>query len=185
MRYMLLLIVGLFFALAPPGFAEQKYERSVVNINVPDVVLQNQNGQRVRLKELLASDRPVIVDFIYGTCTTICPILSAGFSNFQKKLGADSQRVHLVSITIDPEHDTPPVMKQYLERYRAKPGWDFLSGRRQDVERVMTAFDAYFRDKMDHEPLNFIRTGKDGSWVRLYGLMSSRDFLNEFDKAVN
>lgn len=183
MKYWMLLIFGLFYVLTPPAFAEPKYDRKVVNIDVPDVVLFNQDGRRVHLKQLLASDKPVIVDFIFGTCTTICPILSAGFSNFQKRL-KDSSQVELVSISIDPENDTAPVMKKYLQRYRAKPGWEFLSGRRQDIERVMTAFDAYFRDKMDHEPLNFIRTD-DGRWVRLLGLMSSRDFRHEFNKAVN
>ena len=174
---MLLLIFG-----STAQASQQSYERSIENYKIPDVVLINQNGERVRLKKLLDSDKPVVVDFIYGTCTTICPVLSAGFSNLQKKLGSDSDKVHLVSITIDPENDTPQVMKTYLERYRAKPGWDFLTGSRQDINQVMNAFDSYFRDKMDHKPLTFIRSPEGNSWVRLYGLMSGRDFLKECEK---
>ena len=162
--------------------AAPRYERSVEAYAMPDVVLVNQDGDKVRLKKLLESDKPLIVDFIYGTCTTICPVLSAGFSHLQRKLGDESEKVHLVSITIDPEHDTPRVMKKYLERYRAKPGWDFLTGSRRDIDRVMSAFDAYFRDKMDHKPLTFIRSPEDGKWVRLYGLMGSRDFMKECQK---
>ena len=162
--------------------AAPRYERSVEAYAMPDVVLVNQDGDKVRLKKLLESDKPLIVDFIYGTCTTICPVLSAGFSHLQRKLGDESEKVHLVSITIDPEHDTPRVMKEYLERYRARPGWDFLTGSRRDIDRVMTAFDAYFRDKMDHKPLTFIRSPEDGKWVRLYGLMGSRDFMKECQK---
>jgi len=161
-----------------------QYKKSSVAITVPDEVLINQDGEKVRLKDFLNDPaQPVVVDFIYGTCTTICPILSAGFANLQRKLGGDSRKVRLVSITIDPEHDTPKVMKEYLERYHARPGWDFLTGSRASIENVMREFDAYFPDKMSHLPLNFIRQPGDGKWVRLYGLMSSGDFMNECQQA--
>lgn len=162
-----------------------RYERTVEKYVIPDVVLINQNGDKVRLKSLLESGEPVAVDFIYATCTTICPILSAGYANLQRKLGTDTAKVHLVSITIDPENDTPPLLKEYLAKYQAKPGWEFLTGSRRDIDRVMTAFNAYFRDKMDHKPLTFIRVPKDGSWVRLYGLMSGIDFIDEYQRAGN
>lgn len=162
--------------------ASTRYQRTVESYTTPDVMLTNQNGERIRLRSLLDTDQPVVVDFIYGTCTTICPVLSAGFVNLQRKLGADSEKVRLVSITIDPEHDTPQILKEYLERYRGQPGWDFLTGSRQDIDRVMNSFDAYFRDKMDHKPLTFIRSPENGKWIRLYGLLSSRDFLKECQK---
>jgi protein SCO1/2 len=160
-----------------------KYRRTVESFKVPDVVLVNQDGKKVRLRSLLETDKPVVVDFIYGTCTTICPVLSAGFASLQKRLGDDSSKVRLVSITIDPENDTPRVMKDYLERYHAKPGWEFLTGSRDDIDDVMEAFDAYFPNKMTHLPLNFIRSPADGKWIRLFGFMSSRDFLAECQKA--
>lgn len=171
--------------LAAPGFAAEaaRYQRTVEQYALPDVVLVNQDGEKIRFKKLLESEQPVVVDFIYGTCTTICPILSAGYANLQRKLGADSTKVRLISITIDPENDTPAILKEYLARYQAKPGWDFLTGSRRDIDRVMSAFDAYFRDKMDHKPLTFIRSPKDGSWIRLYGLLSGIDFLDEYKKA--
>ena len=183
----LLLISCLLLQTAIAGFAAEpeRYKRSVEKYTIPDVVLINQDGDKIRLKTLLESEQPVAVDFIYATCTTICPILSAGYANLQRKLGTDSAKVHLVSITIDPENDTPPILKEYLEKYQARPGWDFLTGSRRDIDRVMTAFDAYFRNKMDHKPLTFIRSPKDGSWIRLYGLMSGIDFMDEYQKAGN
>jgi len=179
------LLTLLALLLPLPGFSADppRYERSVETYIIPDVVLINQDGNRVRLKELLETDKRVVVDFIYGTCTTICPILSAGYAHLQRKLGNESESVRLVSITIDPENDSPAVLKDYLKKYQAKPGWDFLTGSRNDIERVMTAFDAYFRDKMNHQPLTFIRSPKDGKWIRLYGLMSGIDFLDEYNKA--
>jgi protein SCO1/2 len=150
---------------------------------MPDVTLINQNGKKVNLKKLIESDKPVIVDFIFGTCTTICPVLSAGYINLQQKLGADTQKVHLVSISIDPENDTPKVMKDYLKRYQAKPGWDFLTGSRKDIDAVMRAFNAYIPNKMSHYALTLIRTPQDGKWIRVYGIMSSSEFVAEARKA--
>ncbi len=178
-----LLLVLLLVAGEALGAGGPRYQRSVEKYTIPDVVLVNQNGERVRLKSLLETDQPVVVDFIYGTCTTICPVLSAGFASLQRKLAKEGRSARLVSISIDPENDTPKVMKEYLERYRAKPGWDFLTGSRPDIDNVMTAFNAYVSDKMSHLPLNFIRSSKDGTWIRLYGFIGSKDFLNEFEKA--
>ncbi len=162
----------------------KKYKRTVEKVTIPDVYLINQDGKKVHLETLLKGDTPVVVDFIYGTCTTICPVLSAGFLNLQSKLEAKGQKVRLISITIDPENDTPKVLKDYLKRYRAKAGWDFLTGSRADINTVMRAFNAYIPDKMSHYPLNLIRSPKDGSWVRLFGIMSSKEFLEEFQSVA-
>lgn len=160
--------------------AEKPYKRTVEHYTLPDVTLINQDGKKVSLRKLIESDRPLIVDFIYATCTTICPVLSVSYVNLQKKLQDSSQKPHLVSITIDPENDTPKIMKEYLKRYNAKPGWDFLTGSRGDIDKVMRAFNAYIPDKMSHYPLNLIRSPKDGSWVRLFGILSSREFVEEY-----
>ena len=165
------------------GAAEKPYERTIESYTAPDVVLVNQDGVKIRLRELLQSNKPVIIDFIFGTCTTICPILSTSFVNLQNKLGADSQKIHLVSITIDPENDSPRVMKEYLKRYRAKPGWDFLTGSRADIDKVMHAFDAYVTNKMSHIPLTLIQSPEDGKWIRIFGLMGSSEFMSECQKA--
>lgn len=161
------------------------YKRTIEHYAMPDVTLVNQDGKKVRFKSLIESDKPVIVDFIYATCTTICPVLSVSFINLQKKLTDPAQKPRLVSITIDPEHDTPKIMKEYLKRYNAKPGWDFLTGSRSDIDKVMRAFDAYIPDKMSHYPLNLILSPQDGKWVRLFGIMSSREFMNEYMAVIS
>jgi protein SCO1 len=176
------IILVLSFFTGSADAEDRKYRRTVEKYTLPDVVLVNQNGTKVRLKDLMHSDKPVIVDFIFGTCTTICPVLSAGYANLQQKLGKDSQNVHLVSISIDPENDTPKVMKEYLKRYRAKPGWDFLTGSRADIDKVMQAFNAYIPNKMSHFPLTLMRAPGDDQWIRIYGLLSSSEFMSEFKK---
>jgi protein SCO1 len=164
--------------------AAPAYQRSLATYTVPDVTLINQDGKRLKFPALVNSGKPVVVDFIYGTCTTICPVLSAGYTNFQRKLGADTRSVQLISISIDPEHDTPAVMKKYLKNYRAQPGWDFLTGSREDIDRVMRGFDAYIANKMSHYPIMFMKAPGDAKWVRIYGLIGTSDFVKEYTKVT-
>jgi len=178
-----LLLVTVLVVPATLSAAEPAYRRTVESYTMPDVTLINQDGRRVKFKKLMESDKPVVVDFIFGTCTTICPILSVGYSNLQQKLGNDSQKVHLVSISIDPENDTPKIMKEYLKRYRAKPGWDFFTGSRKDIDAVMRAFDAYIPNKMSHYPLTLVKSPKESGWIRIFGLLSSSEFMEEAKKA--
>jgi len=173
----------LIFMTAGVRAEDKPYGRSVEKYTLPEVTLINQDGAKVRLKDVLESDKLVVVEFIFATCSTICPVLSAGYVNLQNKLGEDSAKVHLISISIDPENDTPGVMKEYLKRYRAKPGWDFLTGSRKDIDAVMRAFNAYIPNKMSHYALTLIYAPKEKSWIKLLGIMSSSEFVDEAKKA--
>ncbi len=182
-------IFFLLMILVPSGkeihaATKERYTRTVENYVVPDVTLVDQNGARVKLRSLLSAKKVVLIDFIFTTCTTICPVLSAGFANFQKKMGPDPIDVHLVSISIDPEHDTPKRMKEYLKRYNAKPGWTFLTGTRKDVKKVLDAFNAYAIDKMYHLPLAVLHSSVDNQWVRIYGLIGTSDLIAEYEKVL-
>ena len=185
--FIVCLSILLSFSTISSSFAagKKRYDRSLVQYNIPDVTLISQDRNEVNLKEILNSGKPVLLDFIYGTCTTICPVLSAGFSNMQKKLGNDIDKVRFISISIDPEHDTPEIMRTYLDRYRARPGWDFLTGTRNDIDLVMRAFDAYVPNKMNHYPLTFLWAPGNDKWVRIYGMISTKDLMAEYDKLLN
>lgn len=161
------------------------YQRTVEKYQVPDVTLMNQDGKKIKLKSILDTGKPVIVDFIYTTCTTICPVLSANYLNLQNRLGASSGTVQLVSISIDPENDRPEQMKKYMQRFRAKKGWDFLTGRRDDIILVLKAFDASIRDKMSHIPLYIMRGPKGDEWVRVHGMVGASDLVNELERLKN
>ena len=156
-----------------------KYGRSVQYYNMPNVTLLNQDGRKVNFRDLVDSGKPVIIDFIFTTCTTICPVLSVSFTNLRKELGADADKVQLISISIDPEHDRPEQLKKYLARFKAGKGWDFLTGSRTDIDRVLRALDATIIDKMSHEPLYILRAPHSDEWVRIKGLLSKGDLLDE------
>ncbi|MCU0305039.1 MAG: SCO family protein [Thermoanaerobaculales bacterium] len=128
------------------------------------------------------SGEVVMLDFIFGTCTTICPILSAGFSSLQRRMGSGPGGPVLISVSIDPEHDTPEVMSAYLKRYRSQPGWSFVTGERNDINAIMRAFDAYVPDKMSHQPVTFIRIGDTDRWLKIDGLVSTKDLLAELER---
>lgn len=157
-------------------------KRSNVNYNIPDLTLIDQDGNRLNLQSYLQSDKPLFLNFLFATCTTICPVLAAGFSSFQRELGAEAKHVRMVSITIDPEHDTPEVLKEYGGRFNATSNWSFLTGSREDIDKVMKAFDAYVSDKMNHMPLTFIKPPAGDKWVRIYGLMSTADHMGEYQR---
>lgn len=158
-------------------------QRTTANYQVPNVTLLNQDGKKVNLRSLIDSGKPVFVNFIFTTCTTICPVMTATFSNFRTALGdRAADRVLLISISIDPENDRPEKMKQYLSRFNSGPGWEFLTGTRDDIGRVLKAFDAFVVDKMSHEPLYLSRAPDSEEWVRVKGLVRKSDLLKELER---
>jgi len=181
----LAMFASCFINLSEPHAGKKRYKRTLAAYTIPDVTLINQNREKINLKKFLNSGKPVLLDFIYGTCTTICPVLTAGFANMQKKLGPEANKVHFVSISIDPEYDTPEVMHKYLDRYRAKPGWNYFTGTRKDIDTVMHAFDAYVPNKMSHYPLTFLWLPGNKEWVRIYGMISTGDLMSEYKQLVN
>ncbi|HTZ17963.1 MAG TPA: SCO family protein [Dissulfurispiraceae bacterium] len=182
-----LVITFMLFTLAVParGADRPEYKKTVHDYDAPDVTLFNQDGKRVNFRSLIGQGKVVIMDFIFGTCTTICPVLSASFVNFQNRLGPESAKIQLLSISIDPEHDTPRVLKDYLKKFRARPGWDFLTGNRENIERVTHAFDAYTADKMAHFPLTFVYSPVQKRWFRIDGLVATSELMSEYQKALS
>lgn len=142
---------------------------------LPDVTLVDQDGERTPLGTLLGADRPVMVNFIYTTCTAICPVMSATFAQVQRELGADAGRVTMVSFSIDPDQDTPAALAEYAQRFAAGPQWRFLTGSVEDSIAVQKAFLAYRGDKMNHTPLTLLRPRPGEVWVRYDGFATAAE----------
>jgi protein SCO1/2 len=180
-------MIALIFFLSvstAQGADKPEYKKSVHGYVMPDVMLVNQDGKKVQFKSLVKQGKVIVLDFIFGTCTTICPVLSASFVSFQNRIGPDSAKVQLISVSIDPEHDTPKVLKEYLKKYRAKPGWDFLTGNRNNINLVMRAFDAFTADKMAHFPLTFVYSPVQDRWFRIDGLTGTSELMYEYQEAL-
>lgn len=159
-------------AAAPPEKA------AVVRVQLPDLPVLNQDGRPLRFKSDVISDRLVAITFTYTTCTTICPILDSIFVKLQDKLGARLGReVFLTTISIDPVNDIPPRLKAYAGKLKAKPGWDFLTGNKVNVDKVLVGLDMYSADILNHTPSILIGDGRTGVWRRFYGFPSADKLL--------
>jgi protein SCO1/2 len=154
-------------------------KRSEIAYKVPELALVRDDGKQVQLTQELADDRVVVLNFIYTTCTTICPLSSQVFGVLQEKLGSDLSHVHLVSISIDPEQDTPARLREYARRYHAGTHWQHYTGTVLASNAAQQAFGVYRGDKMNHEPVTLLRSAPGAPWVRLDGFASADDLLAE------
>ncbi len=159
-------------------------KRSTAIYVIPKVSLVNQHGDVVSLDSLLDTDKPILLNFIYTSCTAICPPMSATFSKVQSKLGEASKRLTLVSISIDPEHDTPQELNKYAERFGALSQWSFFTGTLAQSIEVQRAFDAYHGNKMNHVPLTLFRAKAANPWIRYDGFASVADLEREVRGAL-
>jgi protein SCO1/2 len=160
--------------------AKSTYRRSVEEISIPDLTLVRMDGRKVALRDELPADLPVMLNFIFTTCTTICPVMSATFSQVQAGLGEERDGVRMISISIDPEQDTPSRLRDYAQRHRASDGWHFLTGSVEQIGAVQRAFDAYRGSKFNHAPLTFLRAAGNSHWVRMEGLVPANVLLEEY-----
>jgi protein SCO1 len=153
--------------------------RSLVNYPMPAISLVRDDGKNVTLIDELNDGRPVVLNFIYTTCTGICPLASHIFSQLQHRLGAERDQVHLVSISVDPEEDTPTRLRAYAQQYAAGPTWQHYTGTVAASIAAQRAFDVYKGDKMGHTPVTLVRTAPDGPWVRFDGFATADMVLKE------
>jgi protein SCO1/2 len=154
-------------------------KKQTATYTVPDVALVRDDGKRVALRDELNDGRPVILNFIYTTCTSVCPLVSHTLAQLQSKLGTDRDRVHLVSISIDPEQDTTAKLAAYAKEYEAGPEWQHYTGTVAASIKAQRAFDAYRGDKMNHTPVTFLRAAPDKPWIRIDGFVTADDLLGE------
>jgi protein SCO1/2 len=138
----------------------------------PNVPLTSHEGETLRFWDDVVKDKVVMINFIFTRCPDVCPLETARLLEVQKILGDRiGKDVFMYSITIDPEYDTPEVLRQYAERYRIGPGWKFLTGRKDDITLIRRTLGLYDEEE-DNEnlathSLNMImgnqRTGK---WMK-------------------
>jgi protein SCO1/2 len=171
-----------FFTSTSFAAEGEKVTRSEIQFQVPDVTVVRQDGKKLSLAKELDDGRPVVLDFIFTSCTAICPMLTQTFSKLQTQLEKDQQKVHLVSITIDPEHDTPAKLKEFSKKYKAGPNWDFYSSSQEVNLTIQKAFNSYRGDKMNHGFIYFMRAAPGQAWIRLDGFMSYETLFSHYIK---
>lgn len=173
---MIRLAALLVLASLPLARAETKTPET--QIDLPDSALVDQDGLPVRLRTDVIGDRLVVVNFVFTTCTTICPALSSILAGLQKplrkRLASDAR---LVTISIDPEHDTPKRLHDYAEKLGAGPSWRWLTGTPAEVKRTLQAMGVWTSAVEDHAPLVLVGDGRTGRWLRLNGFPNQPQIL--------
>lgn len=156
---------------APPAQDTDTKAEAVSHLNIPDVTVLDQDGKPVHFYSDLVKDKVVAVNFVFTTCTTICPPMGANFAKLQKILGDRTGReVHLISVSVDPTTDTPERMKAWGRKFGAGPGWTLVTGSKEEVTRLLKALGVYTPDINDHSPLVLVGNDARHQWTRAYGL---------------
>ena len=144
---------------------------------IPAVRLVRDDGKVVLLPEELNDGRPVVLNFIFTTCSSTCPLMSQTFAQFDSELGADRGRVHLMSISTDPEEDTPARLREYAQKFHAGPEWQHYTGTLEASIAAQRAFNVWRGDKMSHTPITLLRAAPGTPWVRIEGFVTPAELL--------
>jgi protein SCO1/2 len=158
-------------------------EAKPIEVKLHDLELLDQDGRKVQFRTDVVGDRVVVIDTFFTTCGLICPILSAIYADLQDQLGDRlGKEVALVSISVDPTTDVPPRLKEFAGTWEAKPGWVFLTGKKQTVDRVLDGLGLYSADFTVHPAAFLVGDGKNGGWTRFYGFATPEQIMGRIDE---
>ncbi len=160
------------------------YQVGHADYHIPDVTLVDQHGVKHNLPELLTNNKPVIVSYIFTTCTTICPVLTATLASAYNDLSETNPSPTIVSISIDPQEDTPAKLLEYAKKYGKRRDWYFLTGDPGSIEITQRSMNAYRGSKLNHAPLTYIKPPSSSHWVRIEGFTSAGALVNEYRNAI-
>jgi protein SCO1/2 len=170
---------------ASPAAEPEAPPSGPTKVAIPDVVVLDQNNNKVHFYSDLIKGRTVAVNFIFTTCTTICPPLTANFAKVQKTLLEKGKTgVRLISVSVDPEGDTPEKMKSYAELFHAQPGWTFVTGARSDLEQIWRAFSVTSSIKQDHPATVVIGNDSSHTWTYASGLTSASKLVTAVESVL-
>ncbi|HEX8163112.1 MAG TPA: SCO family protein [Pyrinomonadaceae bacterium] len=156
-----------------------------VKMSIPDVEVLDQDGHALHFYTDLVKGKTVAINFIFTTCTTICPPLGATFARVQKELGERAGRdVQIISISVDPATDTPERMKAWGAKFKAGAGWTFVTGRKPQVDELLRALGAQTSRPEDHSPAVLIGNDARGQWMRAYGLARPTQLVQMINDAL-
>lgn len=171
---------------AQPAAAADSNPATAPKISIPDVALRDQDGKPVHFYSDLVKGRVVAINFIFTTCTTICPPLGATFAGIQKlAAGRAGRDFTLISVSVDPVTDTPERLKSWSAKFGARPGWTLVTGPKKDVDRLLSALGAGTARPQDHTPLVLIGNEATGSWTRASGLAAPEKLVGVIEGMIS
>ena len=167
-----------------PDHAASGLTRSIREYAVPAVRLVRDDGKGVSLPDEMNDGRPIVLNFVFTTCSSICPLMSSVLARFERRLGADAHKVHLMSISIDPEQDTPGRLREYARKFHAGREWQHYTGTVAASIAAQQAFDVYRGGKMSHNAVTLMRAAPGRPWLRIEGFVTPDDLVREYRKLL-
>jgi protein SCO1/2 len=171
-------------AMTHAAGAGSKVIRTTVQYTIPQVRLVRDDGKSVSLPDEMNDGRPVVLNFVFTTCGSICPLMSQIFGQFQQRMAKQGGDVHLMSISTDPEQDTPERLREYAKQFGAGPSWQHYTGTLQASQAAQRAFDVYRGDKMSHTAVTLIRIAPGQPWRRIDGFVTPDELVHEFHQLL-
>ena len=151
-----------------------------------DVELINQDGKKVHFYSDVLKGKTVIVNAFFTSCTSVCPPMNRNMEKIQEALGDRVGRdVFLVSMTVDPETDTPARMKEYAKKFHAGPGWLFLTGKKENLDWALYKLGQYVENKDDHQTVLIIGNEPTGLWKKAFGMANVAELVQVVESVVN
>jgi len=154
-------------------------------LRIPDVPVQDQNGKSLNFYTDLVKGKVVAINFVFTTCTTICPPLTATFRRVQQQLAEQKSSAQLISVSVDPAIDTPERLRDFAAKFKAEPGWAFVTGNTSDINSLLQQLGVAVTNKNDHTPMILIGNDEAGYWTRAYGLSSPASLVKLITEAAN
>jgi len=152
---------------------------------IPDIKVVDQNGKPRHFYGDLVRGKVVVMNFVYTTCTTICPPLGATFGKLQKNLGERlGKDVFLVSVSVDPVTDTPERMRAWGVQFKAKPGWTLVTGDKAELDRLLRVLGVDAASPASHSAMVLIVNDRAVLWKRVYGLGSTAALMNNIEQMM-
>jgi protein SCO1/2 len=167
-----LLALAAVFAAPAASARSQSLQTAGSSVSIPDVELVDQHGRKLHFYSDLVKGKVVAINTVFTTCTTICPLMGAKFSRLSRMLGDEGHgKVNLISISVDPETDTPERLDAWSREF-GEPGadWTLVTGAKNDVDTLLKALQTYTADKQEHLPVVLIGDGT-GGWARASALL--------------
>ena len=161
-------------------------EKSPAQNYFTDVVLINQNGDKMRFYSDLIKGKVVVINSFFATCKGVCLPMNRNLEKVQEALGDRvGKDVHIISISVDPLVDTPANLKEYAKNLHARPGWYFMTGDKQNVDFALKKIGHFVGDKENHLSILIVGNERTGLWKKALAIAAINELVKVVESVIN
>ncbi|HWN09381.1 MAG TPA: SCO family protein [Pyrinomonadaceae bacterium] len=151
----------------------------------PNHVLITQDNEPVHFYDDLLMGKVALINFVFTTCQGVCSPMTANLARVQNYLSEQmGHQVVMISISVDPFMDTPERLKAYADKFKVKPGWYFLTGKKENVEWVLYKLGGYVEDKATHKSVLIVGNEATGEWMKIHAMANPTEIATAVRKLL-